>query len=276
MSFDNTNRHSYIYRNPDERTAFNNTYFNQLIAYLPNPNDINTPSVTYDDPNTTYLQGAVFKKENDINNNYFMIVNRRCSHVTQYDAGGTRYITAKFDAVTASPPKSWKIINLEDNSLVATINRSAIASANLGRFNPGEGKLYKMEPVLLSGGDMVSDETIPSGSYTILDTIFTNGYDLTIEGGAHLYFTDTSTIVVDGGKFTAGTPYSPGAAFSAASGNTFHGLNFTGGAEVKIYNSTFSGLANDTTYAVNIISCPFIDIRNNSFTSGSNTLKRSN
>jgi hypothetical protein len=38
---------------------------------------------------------------------------------------------------------------------------------------------------------------------------------------------------------------------------------------VKIYGATFTGLANDTTYAVNIIDCPVVDIRNSTFNTNS-------
>ena len=225
-----------------------------------------------------------FNKSVESNSKYFMMVNRRCVPEGGNYTGDNRILRISFVQNMLSIYSTWKISDVLDPDQSYTFLKSYqgvggyVAMGNqpgsLGYFTPGEGKLFKLEPVFLNGGELAGDETIPSGSYTILDTIFTNSYDLSIEEGAHLYFTDTSTIVVDGGKFTAGTVSEgqPNVFFTAASGNTFHGLNFTDGAEVKIYKSSFSGLANDTTYAVNIISCPLIDIRNSSFTSGSNTL----
>ncbi len=289
MSFNNADRHSYIYRLYDERYSFlTNSYFNRIASFK-DGNPLNScvegdapphfDNLEYECQENTYLQAATFKKTNDDGNLYFMLVNRRCSPVKNGYPDGKRKIKVLFDVNHSDMAghNSWNIrdLGLENVPVVASFSKLSGQWVDLGDyFEPGEGRLFKLEPVAGSGGVLQGDETIPSGNYTILDTIFTNGYDLTIEEGAHLYFTDTSTIVVDGGKLTAGTVSEgqPNVFFTAASGNTFHGLNFTGGAEVKIYKSSFSGLANDTTYAVNIISCPLIDIRNSSFSSGSNTL----
>ena len=114
-----------------------------------------------------------------------MIVNRRCSPVTVVESGGARYITVKFDQNTNQNYNSWKLTDLGDAFWNITINIAGVnPSANLGRFDPGEGKLFKMEPVLLSGGELVSDETISgTDEITLTDTLFTNGFNLTMKKG---------------------------------------------------------------------------------------------
>jgi hypothetical protein len=214
---------------------------------------------------------------------YFMMVNRRCTPDINNN-GDVRALRIHFKPELLLNYDTWKISDVMNRSISYSFLKSyqgvggyvamGTQPGDPGYFKPGEGKLYKLEPVATTGGTLQGDETIPSGNYTILDTIFTNGYDLTIEAGATLHFTDSSTIVVNGGKFTAG---STGATvnqitFGAVSENTFHGLYFTDGAEAKIYNSTFSGLANDTSYAVNIVNCPIADIRTSTFNAGSNSL----
>jgi hypothetical protein len=276
MSFDNDNRHSYIYRLENERnTLLANSYFRSIAAgkqgYPPancnewaNPSEPIPPAETgliYDCKQYTYLQAATFKQSSaDPGYPFFMIVNKRCSPEKSGYPDGKRKIKVLFDVnhPEINAYDNWKIRDLgrPGEPVGTTFVRSAGQWVNLDWFKPGEGKLYKLEPVFPNGGTLQGDEIIPSGNYTILDTIFTNGYDLTIEAGASLHFTDSSTIVVSGGKFTAGTPYGMGASFGAVTGNAFHGLYFSDGAEVKIYNSTFSGLANDTSYAVNIVNCP--------------------
>jgi hypothetical protein len=39
---------------------------------------------------------------------------------------------------------------------------------------------------------------------------------------------------------------------------------------VKVYNTAFSGITNDTNYAINIIDCPFVDIQKNTFNCSDN------
>lgn len=273
MSFDNTNRQSYIYRIQSERNALiDETYFHQIQAFAPNPLDLDNPVQDPDLSNSTYVQAAVFKNPAEDNVKYFMIVNRRCSPYLpeQYEPGGRREIITHFDANFNSSFSNWKIIDVEDeNTVIKTINTSTLSAANLGWFAPGQGRLYKMVPVTLNGGELAGNETIPAGSYTIIDTIFTNGYNLTIEEGASLHFTDSSTIVVNGGKFTAGD-INYGGTNHVIFNNVKKGLTFNN-ADVRIYNSQFSGINNDTSYAVNIVNCPVADIRKSDFTSGSNT-----
>ena len=77
---------------------------------------------------------------------------------------------------------------------------------------------------------------------------------------------------MNGGTFTAGSSSYSGPAnisIGPASGSSFYGLSFQG-CTVNIYNTTFGGLANDTTYAVSCIDCPSIDIRNNVFNCNDN------
>ncbi len=185
MSFNNTDRHSYIYRLADERIALlDNTYFQLIQAFPPNPLDLDQPLNDPDGSNSTYVQAAVF--ENDVpNNKYFMIVNRRCSPFRPdiNEPGGKREIIVRFDA-NFGRFVNWKLTDVENGVLIATLNTTTTSAANLGWFMPGEGKLYKLEPVLPNGGTLVADEYVPAGDpFTCEDTVWTNGHDLTIEDG---------------------------------------------------------------------------------------------
>jgi hypothetical protein len=72
-------------------------------------------------------------------------------------------------------------------------------------LNPGEGKLFKLVPVPQSGGELVADEYILSGEeFTCEDTVWTNGYNLTIEDGVTIHFSDSAKFVVNGGTFQLG------------------------------------------------------------------------
>lgn len=131
-----------------------------------------------------------------------------------------------------------------------------------------------MVPVVKSGGILAGDENISGQTFTCEDTVFNNGHNITIGANTTIYFNDSSKFVMNGGIFTAGNQNVLGSQniiSNAVTGSAWNGHSFTN-CEVKIYGATFSGLANDTTYAVNIIDCPVVDIRGCTFNSN-NSLK---
>jgi hypothetical protein len=105
--------------------------------------------------------------------------------------------------------------------------------------------------------------------------VYNNGHNITIGTNTHISFTDTSKIVMTGGTFTVGNPNSSGSqniTFDSHTGSNWHGYDFNN-CEVKIYNSTFSKTTNDTISAINLIDCPVVDIRGNTFNTEQNTLQ---
>lgn len=236
-----------------------------------------------DCPEERYWEMGFFNPAVTGDAKYLMMVNRRCIPQGGSYAGDNRVLRLAFNSGSFLPKYStWKIYDITKPIDTYYFLRTYQGNLDIGNtpntagyFLPGEGKLFKLEPVPTGGGTLLADETIPgTDEITFTDTLFTNGFNLTIEEGAKLHFTDSACIVVDGGVFTAGDLNYQGQdeiTFDNADGNTFHGLYFNN-AEVRIYHSQFSGLANDTTYAVNTIDCPVVDIRQSSFTAGSNTL----
>jgi hypothetical protein len=133
--------------------------------------------------------------------------------------------------------------------------------------------LYRLEPVLPSGGTLVADELIESGDpFTCDDTVWTNGYNLTIEDGVTIHFSDSAKFVVHGGTFQMGIAQHSGLNtinMDAEEGNSWIGFEFDT-CNVKVYGVNFSGLANDSIAMLTMIDCPVVDLRSNSFTLGSN------
>ena len=82
-----------------------------------------------------------------------MIVNRRCSPVKTGYEDGRRFVRVKFDANADefSHFNNWKIIDLEDNSTVLTFDKRTTSNLDLGWIDPGQGKLYKVSPVMDEG-----------------------------------------------------------------------------------------------------------------------------
>jgi hypothetical protein len=281
MSFDNAHRHSYIYNLDNEREACRmNEYFSSIASYYrgnaynncvqDDPGFPPYDGLIYDCAEETYLQAATFEKEQDDGNNYFMIVNRRCSPLqpaTHND--GERFIRVHFDSDHAelNGSNNWVVTDLVSGWNTVFDKTNSAHVLNLGWFNPGEGRLYKMTPLPKSGGVLAGDEFITGESFTCEDTIFSNGYNITIGAGTNIKFTDSSCIVMNGGVFTMGDQQVSGPqniSFDAPSGSAWRGHSFTG-TEVHIYGATFSGLANDSVYALNMVDCPVVDIRGTTF-----------
>jgi hypothetical protein len=278
MSFDNQNRHSYIYSDATERAAMcNNTYIRDVVTFRPSEDvqpdcGLAPPGEypvwegkIYDCPDDRYVQVATFKIPND-SSQYFMIVNRRCSPFkNEYNddsIGGMRFIRTWFNpnAGDFAGANNWKVIDLLDNRVVGTIDKTQISRIDDQKyFLPGEGRLYKITPTVKSGGILVCDEYVTSGqTFTCEDTVFNNGYNITLAPHVTVHFTDTSKFVMDGGMLIFGDSTissTPNVINDAISGNTWWGHEFTN-CEVRIYNTAFSNLKDDSTYAVNTIDCP--------------------
>ncbi len=217
---------------------------------------------------------------NAVNDKYFMFVNRRCVPSNNInDRGDVRILKIKFDPNDLSGSINWRISEV-GNSLAQPIIFSRSFNGyvdlnnsidSLGLFLPGEGKLFKLEPAIKGGGTLVADEIISGESFTCEAPVYNNGFNITIGANTTIHFNDSSKFVMSGGVFTVGdqnTSAPQNITSDAVPGGSWSGHSFTN-CEVKIYGATFSGLANDTTYAVNIIDCPVVDIRNCTFNTNS-------
>jgi hypothetical protein len=157
LSFDNTQTASYIYNFEDERNdLLSNSFLSDIQTYLPDPANFNNPINLAESFTSCYVQAATFKAENDNTNKYFMLVNRRCSpfyapgtnqRFPNGENGGRRYIKVSFNSNNLQTSTTWSIINLENNTEIARFNTSGNPIVNLGWYMPGEGKLYKLEPI---------------------------------------------------------------------------------------------------------------------------------
>jgi len=289
MSFNNSLTKSCIYRLEDERNIFlQESYFRDIVSYewgsgVPpceqdRPDTIdapNPPDVRYECNESRYLQAATFKKVTDDGNRYFMIVNRRCSPIQSDHVDGARYMRVIFDQNSGefATYNSWNIVDVENpRTIVGNFDKTAqVPYVDLGWFEPGQGRLYKIVPVLPSGGILAGDENLSDVSFTCEAPVYNNGHNITIGANTTIHFNDSSRFVMNGGVFTVGDQNTSGSqniTSDAVTGSTWLGHSFTN-CEVNIYGATFTGLTNDTTYALNFIDCPVVDIRGCTFNSNS-------
>lgn len=157
MSFDNTNRYSYIYEFENERNALiDNSYFRWLLTYKPGypqtycnewlnpelPDAPVDPGLIYDCKEYTYLQVATFKEGVPKSPPYFMIVNRRCSpHRDEIsENGGRRKVRVLFDNSHPSINSyyNWNIIDVATGDVVDNFNRLENKWVNLDWFRGKE------------------------------------------------------------------------------------------------------------------------------------------
>lgn len=155
QSFDVNMTKTFLYDTPESRGyLFAQTYISELRAYQPDNSISPNPSSVYDEPNQTYSQVATFNNNASLNNytNYFMVVNRRCSPHRQ-DAvipGGLRYIKIQLtnNKNTFAQFNNWVIKDVSNDSVIKVFNKNALSFIDLGWYEPGEGKLYKITPVM--------------------------------------------------------------------------------------------------------------------------------
>ncbi|MBZ0202070.1 MAG: hypothetical protein K8I03_03540 [Ignavibacteria bacterium] len=291
LSFVNSGNYSYIYDIETERNALQgSSYMNFIYTYEPGegpnpcgdyPAGLNPPSgYKLECADSRYVQAAIFERPANEFNNYFMLVNRRCSPYYPVgdplypdgENGGARLMAIQFNPAAGELDgyNNWAITEIGNLSARRIIFRKDQPLVDMGEFMPGEGRLYKMAPLPIEGGIMVGDEVMGGVNITCEDTIFNDGHNITIGGNTSILFNDTSKMVINGGSITIGDlETSNTITLGSVTGNAWHGLELNN-CEVRIYNTTFTGLANDTTYAINAIDCPVLDVRNCTFNINSN------
>jgi hypothetical protein len=234
MSFNNSGRKTCVYRDEIQRGAFlTGTYFNEIVTFKPGtgipPCEVgealsgNIPEC----PNDRFIQAAVFKNDSTYRR-YFMIVNRRCAPENSYSQpDGKRAVRIKLDANSSefSNFNNWSIIDVERDSIVGKFNKKAVSSVDLGWFNPGQGKLYKVVPMMETGGTFMGDESFGNVAFNFNAPVNTNGKNLTIGGNTSIYFKDTCRLRMSGGSFKCGS-------YTETMGPT-KAINFTGQGSSK-------------------------------------------
>ena len=191
-------------------SEYNSGAFSSYIADIQSIyRDINSPydfnPVNEDASNQRYWELGFFDPLLDGNfTKYFMFVNRRCVPETSPGVGDLRQLKVKFNGSQLAGFNNWAIIDVSTNQIVVTISRTSNSYYDFGTFNPGEGRLYKIFPAFIKGGELVTDEDISGKSITCLDTIINNGYNITIDSGSTISFTDSAAIIMNGGTFTSG------------------------------------------------------------------------
>ncbi len=281
VSFTDYNKiNSYNFRLYSEKTQLlNNTFLNDLISYNPLPSDFNTPDInTPENPENSYFQVSLFNNDNPFDN-YLMIQNRRCSPYYPHNSenGGRRSVRIKIDQNSNefSGFNNWKIIDLETENTVATFDKNIVNSIDFGWYLPGEGKLYKIAPVMQEGGTLVTNEVVDGLSIVCKGEVLNGGYDITLNPGTNIIFNNNAGFTINGGSFISGAfPEDHNAAPVNINGadnneNQWGGFDFENCELVHITKTNMSKVKQENTYAtymVSAVDCPNVIIKNCNFT----------
>lgn len=276
MSFDNDQTKSYIYRLEEERNALQtNSYFQDIVSYKPgnfiscvedSPGEDSPQGYIYECNEDRYLQVATFKNPAEpAHTKYFMIVNRRCSpyidETTEDKRGGKRKIMVKFKVSSLPEAVNWKLVDLDTGVPIVFSKLGGLV--DLGDYMPGEGKLFKMVPVPVGGGTLVDDEVI-SDDMIITDSVFTDGFNLTIEDGSTITFDTNGVIIAEGGNFTCGDISGTQGVDLLGTGE-WNGIKLNACDTVKIYNTNIEDIK-DSAYAIDMYNCKNVEMEGNTFT----------
>ena len=150
-----------------------------------------TQVTTSDQPSTTYVELGTFKKSDQMTNanlDYFFVVNRRTLSTEQRNIAVT---INKSNTIY----NNWKVTEVGTSNTWTVSNTGSFTT----NFQPGEGKLFKMEPVMVAGGTLAYNENIPQ------PTTINSGVTLTILPGVNLSFTNGASLTVNGTLIANGT-----------------------------------------------------------------------
>ena len=117
-----------------------------------------------------------------------MIVNRRCSPYIDESSidynGGRRLIKIRFSNYRGdfNTAVNWDVYDVTNpRQVLGEFTRNGNEFVTLGsKFMPGEGRLFVIKPVLRSGGTLIADEVIDGDNFTCEDTVWNNGYNLSL------------------------------------------------------------------------------------------------
>ena len=270
MSFNNTDRHSYIYNDETERGQLvASSYISSVTAFKPGSGTPSCPvdnpaGLTNDCPNDSYLQVATFKNTEQYSR-YFMLVNRRCSpyidETTEDRRGGRRFMRVQFKSNSSEFAgfNNWKVINTINDSVIATFNKTVYSNIDLDWFMPGEGRLYKISPVMVEGGTLVSDESLSNSSFNCNGMIYNGGHKLTFARNCHISFDSSAGIVINGGNFISSGVY--GVTLQGKTGMQWKGIDCVNCDTVSIAGTTFNDLKPNNTsgyYPLSFNDCAYL------------------
>ncbi len=205
---------------------------------------------------------------------YFMMVNKRCVPEIIEGDGDIRQLKVKFNSSQLSGFRNWTIAELPSDSVIKVFDSDSDIYVDMGIFLPGEGKLYKLAPVMQEGGTLVADEDCGGFEFESRGEVNNDGHDVTIKPQTTILFSNTSArIIMNGGSFYSGSSSESIPLYlKAKSGGTWKGLKLSNCEDAYLRNTVIENVSPypvDSTYAVELTDCNNVQVTNCTFESSS-------
>jgi hypothetical protein len=141
-----------------------------------------------DDPPSDYIDLGFFERSDE---DYFMIVSRWYNGTSAGDS-----LVIGLDK-TGQGFNNWNVTNFVDSTM-----QTIVVSGEFKMLHSaGDGRLFKIYPVVKDGGRLIANETVPNGTILQNDMTIDNGATLTIAGD---YYANADIIVKNGYIVTTG------------------------------------------------------------------------
>lgn len=210
-----------------------------------------------------YWQFSSFNstKSEDNYAKYFLAVNKRCTPNINND-GDVRVLKIKFNLMSPAFDKfaNWKLVNCETNEVLGTFDKNGMSGYdyyNTGSYQPGEGKLLKIVPVMVDGGYLVANEILGEPmTFQCNGMVANNGHEVYIPGLSNINFGTTAGIEMTGGNLWVGYDGGNGPIeFKGVGGGSWKGLKINWSSEASYLLNTKIENVN-APYMVTVVNCP--------------------
>lgn len=204
---------------------------------------------------------------------YILAVNKRCTPDFAHD-GDERQLKVKFDGSQLAGFNNWKLTDAVTGSVLSTFDKNVTQYVFAGAYEPGEGRLLKLAPVMQDGGTLVTGELVTEPEFDCKGEVLNNGYDITIIPETRVNFTAAGKINMTGGDFRCGVTsieYDP-VQFRGKDNSAWDGITLTNCDTVDVFKTNITNIAgtsgaNNFNYAFKTSNCPILKIKECSFTS---------
>ncbi|MGV8018507.1 MAG: T9SS type A sorting domain-containing protein [Ignavibacteria bacterium] len=266
INFNDINTESFRYHIESERINLTQNTFLKDLKSFPTGNPANCPETDFDYnipdlENQTYLQTGIFKNTDEPLNTYLMLVNRRCAPGNDACSGKRKIKSLIFSDTYFNGFNNWKIINLYDNSVIAVFDKRQANNIDFGWFEPGEGKLFKLAPVMQEGGTFVCDEEVLGQTFVCKADVSTSHYNLEINN-SHIEFLSSVSIQagISGG-------YDNELSISNTQLNGKNSVNWHGISGNYLYSVYLSNIqvSDIEGWAVNLSNCDVLYLQSSTF-----------
>ncbi len=230
-------------------------------------NESNSGNTIYDDPNKRFWELGFFGISTSSSNQnnkskYLFALNKRTYPVNNINTlGDIRRLSIKFNPSQLQGFNNWVIKNAVTDSVLFTFDKNTTDYYSAGEFQPGEGILFKIAPVMQEGGTFVCDELVTATTFNCNGTVNTGGYNLNIpatNGLTTISFAQNGTILGNGGTdFLIGGNNQ--VVLKGQGGGKWRGITVDSCLNVNIHNTKFEDIGDvqsSSLWALSIYNCP--------------------